>query len=1813
MLGLGDSYEEQLKRGGCGLGRGFEPGTPDRQFNNSIMQNGDANICRMDGVPLSEFNPDWSQPCTDQIDCGQDCPTCPGTFLTCDSSPAYASELSWAGNFDPLPGSGLATCPTPVPAEAVLVAGDFDPEEPTFGPITSSCGNGVFEPELGEQCDPEDTVTVNPTCPELGLEGLGGEVEPVSCLNNCTLFLGACNPPDSGYCTHSQGQLHACDSNGEVPAGVTCETFGRVTNGSGLACGLNCSLQFANCNLPPQADCGNGTIDPGEHCDHGGDPGSVALDADGNPVTCGTFFGEASDSELVTCNGQCAFNTSSCRVFCAEVAASPWACDAVEGEMVPPTSCAENGLPAGTSKCYDDCVLNLSECGPVIDGTSWESIRTTAHVRSAWQSAVDGSGTIRNVRFAARRLGTRLWAVHAYGRGKDYVDGTPGEPVHIRTFKLLFHADTLQVQAIANGAEAPFNSGSLGNMTLGGQPDANGEGTGAFVVHATRGQAAPLTLSVDFGELFERQWQWYFDEPGETSGPTHFSNQTRIVALDEANGNAPIDQVAQCDNPEWCELFDNTSQRWEGAAHRHVQKYYAATQVVRDHFDASSMVLSEREMIPLVLQHRWGFADPVFAADQPDPEPPTLEECGGALVFNADAARNAVPDAIVIVIDRSISMTTPVDAEFSFGTGVAESRLAFAQAGARTLLDLASAYDPRPRTGMVSFNELATQDQSISDLVPTPADPGDLLPGQITFDDFKDKVDVLVADGDTAIGSSLLEARTMLMAEPAMSKAIILLSDGENNRPDPLGDHDPEVVSDLLVLDGIKVYTMPTGNAADEELLSLIANKTGGAMFNAPAGDELPATFAESYARANGEGLVVERTAVALSGGEACGPNMNCPSGTAAEETPLGCRCFELSEMYWWWEQPIWVNEGALSLDVLISARNADVTTWQPIFALLDPSGNVALTHESPDVDYDEFYRQLVVPNPADGVWTLWLGAGSFDEQYSFIQAHVQDPATECYPRVSRGIAGDDEAVVVTAHASYAGRSLDGAQITGAIIGPDGVRQELTFDQGDGYGDYFATVASDEIVYRGLYQIVVGCYVPEGTDYVLGEGAVGPEDGEEYSGVPEFYRVASTAVFADTSTHRPLNSFEDCDNDGVANGEEGDPDLDTDGDGLPDICDDDDDKDDVPDIYDPAPKDPNVPFPIDPDDDEIISDSDNCPYDYNPEQEDFDDDGIGDACDENSLVADAGPDQVLECDGEGGAFVVLDGSNSGALEGSLDYSWTASVDLNSSAEAIASGTFPVGPPNTATLTVSQGAISKSDSAIITVIDSTEPVIFAPPTVFAPTCGAVDLGEPVAADSCSDALTITNDAPSTFSAGVTVVTWQVVDAAGNIDEDEQLVVVDLGDDPACCPSGANVIHGTSNNDVLYGTAGPDCILGYGAQDTIYGYGGNDVLSGGHGDDIIYGGPGNDLVQGGTGQDTLTGGVGDDVLRGGSGDDNIFAGAGADVISGGDGQDEAYGEDGPDRIYGNEGDDFLSGGGGDDYLNGGGLHDQCDGGAGVNTFMMCENVPDSECNEATYEAEGMYHSTGGSISGGWNIWSNGYISANHDFTEGPVLLNVVAKGEQGGGQWPNMRVLVGGNLIETFIVDETAWTEYPVTFDSSSATQEIRLEFNNDYHGGSGNDRNLLVDKVSVECGSASSSSVYDFESGVTGWTNIGSPGVLSSTDSTYAFDGSRSLRLDINGGGEPTVSVAPVSSPPAGATVTLQVYVPSGAPVAALSPYLLDSNWSWTDGYTSTVNKGTWQELSVTVPSGAPPLNRVGLKVYLTGPYSGPIYIDAVDW
>jgi hypothetical protein len=327
-------------------------------------------------------------------------------------------------------------------------------------------------------------------------------------------------------------------------------------------------------------------------------------------------------------------------------------------------------------------------------------------------------------------------------------------------------------------------------------------------------------------------------------------------------------------------------------------------------------------------------------------------------------------------------------------------------------------------------------------------------------------------------------------------------------------------------------------------------------------------------------------------------------------------------------------------------------------------------------------------------------------------------------------------------------------------------------------------------------------------------------------------------------------------------------------------------------------------------------------------------------------VAEAGPDRTLSCPGQ----LTLDGSGSSDPNDSIElYRWTLDgVPLTSHSAAFGATTsvsLPEGEFELGLEVLDTFGSRAVDSAFISVNETAPTFTFVPPPVSKIGCGAVSIGQATAASPCGPA-TVTNDAPSSFPVGVTIVTWTASRTTPEGDTlqavAQQTVTVLLGDNSACCPAGYHVIKGTSNNNTLNGTSGNDCILGLGAQDTINGNGGNDIISGGDGDDVITGGAGDDMITGGTGQDRITDSSGNDTLSGGDGDDRVEGGPGNDVLFGGQGQDRLICGDGNDSAFGEDGSDTLEGGIGNDALDGGPGTDSCAGGGGSDTFVSCQTI-------------------------------------------------------------------------------------------------------------------------------------------------------------------------------------------------------------------------------------------------------------------------------
>lgn len=126
-----------------------------------------------------------------------------------------------------------------------------------------------------------------------------------------------------------------------------------------------------------------------------------------------------------------------------------------------------------------------------------------------------------------------------------------------------------------------------------------------------------------------------------------------------------------------------------------------------------------------------------------------------------------------------------------------------------------------------------------------------------------------------------------------------------------------------------------------------------------------------------------------------------------------------------------------------------------------------------------------------------------------------------------------------------------------------------------------------------------------------------------------------------------------------------------------------------------------------------------------------------------------------------------------------------------------------------------------------------------------------------------------------------------------------------------------------------------------------------------------------------------------------------------------------------------------------------------------------VPTTQPFATTLEAEAMpTKTTGGATTGGWNIWSNGYIEDTIIFPRsGTYELEVVARGSIAAGVWPNMQLRLDQVSKADITVNTTTWKSFIKQVSVTSGSRRVAVAFTNDYYVAP-EDRNLYVDKVII---------------------------------------------------------------------------------------------------------------------------------------------------
>jgi len=267
--------------------------------------------------------------------------------------------------------------------------------------------------------------------------------------------------------------------------------------------------------------------------------------------------------------------------------------------------------------------------------------------------------------------------------------------------------------------------------------------------------------------------------------------------------------------------------------------------------------------------------------------------------------------------------------------------------------------------------------------------------------------------------------------------------------------------------------------------------------------------------------------------------------------------------------------------------------------------------------------------------------------------------------------------------------------------------------------------------------------------------------------------------------------------------------------------------------------------------------------------------------------------------------------------------------------------------------------SANATQIISLVDTTPPSVLSIDDI---TLEATSANEnqvsliPLSAEDSISQVTITNNAPSLFSLGETIVTWTATDAAGNsASTNQKIIIIDTSAPELTIPDNvivdaigletivsigeatstdlADPLPSISNNAPQTFSLGQTLVT-WTAIDSF----GNSVSATQTievqtcGKPISYynmieGTPDDDILVGTNLPDLIFAHGGDDIISGGKGNDCIFGGEGDDIIFGDEGNDGLNGGEGNDIIKGKSGTDVITGGTGMDIIDGGDDNDSC----------------------------------------------------------------------------------------------------------------------------------------------------------------------------------------------------------------------------------------------------------------------------------------------
>ncbi|TYQ15027.1 UNVERIFIED_CONTAM: FOG: PKD repeat [Acetivibrio alkalicellulosi] len=163
----------------------------------------------------------------------------------------------------------------------------------------------------------------------------------------------------------------------------------------------------------------------------------------------------------------------------------------------------------------------------------------------------------------------------------------------------------------------------------------------------------------------------------------------------------------------------------------------------------------------------------------------------------------------------------------------------------------------------------------------------------------------------------------------------------------------------------------------------------------------------------------------------------------------------------------------------------------------------------------------------------------------------------------------------------------------------------------------------------------------------------------------------------------------------------------------------------------------------------------------------------------------------------------------------------------------------------------------------------------------------------------------------------------------------------------------------------------------------------------------------------------------------------------------------------------------------------------------------------------------------------------------------------------------------------------------------------------------------VKRITVKLNSSNNTKI-DWEDGsIEGFISDNNSSTLSNTTEKY-YDGSRSLKWDITASKDEILGICKDLHTiiPSGSTVTFRIWVPLGAPIRAIQPYVMAfegdyENFKWYSSWQryGSLKKDAWNEFTIDLPSDMDMTleQQIGIQCETIGEGDFSIYIDLIEW